>query len=237
MGVPTTHEKNATGATRLRLMLFNQKPLKVCFIHIPKTGGLNFRSEGSIHQLIAKRHHYQVLGHKLIPKKQRRETDYVFCCVRHPLERLVSLYHYCKQGFRMLYQKGKQTEEQLEHTLIQDFAANRTFEEFVELLPEWRRLCQKDETFNYLYRYHFESQFRMINHDGKLIVDFMIRNETYDEDTKKMLLDLGIPYEEKLPRINATDWNRENVLEYYNEKTETLARELFKDDFAHLGYD
>jgi hypothetical protein len=64
----------------------------------------------------------------------------------------------------------------------------------------------------------------------------MIRNESYDEDAKKVLNKLGVQYEDKLPRLNPTDWDRANFMSYYDKTTEQKARQFFKDDFLHLGY-
>lgn len=133
-----------------------------------------------------------------------------FSFVRNPYHRLVSYFQY------MVNHKYLNT---------------RTFKEWVlsncipYQLTEWEGLYAK-ELPNPLY------QRPWISYEGKIIVDFVGRVETFEKDMRYICDKLGTKYEQLISNKSVTKPHRE----YYDSETIEKASILLKDDIEFFGY-
>jgi hypothetical protein len=77
----------------------------------------------------------------------------------------------------------------------------------------------------------------VIDREGKLLIDRVLRLETLDADFVALRDELGLPPSVSLPRHNTTERGR--YLDYYahDAKARDKVIELFADDFEIFGYD
>lgn len=75
----------------------------------------------------------------------------------------------------------------------------------------------------------------LVNRDGELIVDFVIRYEALQEGYDQVCDLIGKP-RMPLPVVNATTRNRD-YRTYFNPVTRSLAEDHFKDDLSTFGYE
>lgn len=128
-----------------------------------------------------------------------------FCFVRNPWDWQVSLYH-----FMLQYKDHPQ------HNLISNM---KTFDEYIE----WRINNDFELQKNFIY-----------NDNDEILVDYVGRFESLQEDFDEICLRLEIPTVE-LPFANRS--NHKHYKEYYNKYTINLVAEAFKDDIELLHYD
>lgn len=130
---------------------------------------------------------------------------YKFAFVRNPWARLVSEYHFIRQEPWSPY-----------HQVIKSM---QNFEEHIE----WTLNARKEKL---LYKDF------VTDYDGKLIVDFVGRYETLEQDFYDIC---------KVLNINASLPPSKNLIQrdyrtYYNEKTRKLIEDYLKEDIEFFGY-
>ena len=153
-------------------MIISHK-LKLIFIHIPKNAGtfiwglLKKLDENIVIHWNTKDSSRTTLHNKAVRIKELCDFDYseytIFCIIRNPFERVISLYNYIKGN------KNYPT-----HNLVK----NQSFKEFIEY-----SFSKKDflET-NYIIQCEF-----MYDENNNLLIDKIIRYERLHEDLKEML--------------------------------------------------
>lgn len=131
------------------------------------------------------------------------EQSYKFAFVRNPWDWQVSLYHY------MIQQRDHR-----QHDLIRSLGS---FDAYIE----WR--VEKD--------LQLQKEF-VTDEEGKLIVDFVGRYESLQEDFQKVCRNLGI--KATLPHLNSS--RRAAYSQYYSERSAERIAEAFKEDIDLFGY-
>ena len=135
---------------------------------------------------------------------------YKFAFVRNPWDLQVSMYHF------ILREPTSSTYSQV--------SALGSFEAFIEWVIKTPQPYPKGIT---------KLQQQMITDaDGKLLVDFVGRYETLEQDFEKIATLLNI--QEKLPHLNQSQHH--DYKSYYNEYTQQLVAEHFKADIELFGY-
>lgn len=136
--------------------------------------------------------------------KDNFNSYFSFAIVRNPWDWQVSLYKY------ML----KNTAHH-QHELAKGFG---NFDEYIR----WR--CAEEVRFQKDFIY---------SEDGELLVNYVGRFETIDDDFEKICSHIGISA--SLPKLNVS--NSKPYQDYYNKETEELVRKTFHTDITLFGYD
>jgi len=160
----------------------------------------------------SKTHICQVNGEQWWDYSQRYkaffEDAYKFTQCRHPLSRFVSSYNYVLQYQEVGFKEAL--------SLLLSGSAEKN----------WR-----PHTWT-----HTRPQICYIpNRDGQLLVDRLIRFENLQNDFSAVCSDLGIP-KIKLPTTRKAKDAGKPYMDYYDDESEAMAREYFKEDFELLGY-
>ena len=190
------------------------------FIHVYKVAGVSIRD--ALRTYTTQRPWYQplmkkigrpspdnFLAHATANEIKHRLPKHIynnffkFAFVRNPWDWQVSLFVY------MLEKK-----DHFQHDLIKSMLS---FDEYIE----WR--ISKDK--------HLQKDF-VTDTDGSLIVDFIGKYETLDNDFVRVCNEIGI--KANLPHLNKS--SRVHYKEYYNEKTINLVYEAFKEDIEFFNY-
>jgi len=132
------------------------------------------------------------------------ETFFKFAFVRNPWDWQVSLYHFMRQQ-----------SDHHQHDLI----AEMNFEDYIV----WR--CNHD--------LHLQAEF-VTDKEGNLIVDFVGRFESLQEDFDSICQQIGLP-QLGLPHINRSH-RRQDYRSYYNDRTRRLVETYFQRDIEIFGY-
>jgi len=213
---------------------------KYLFIHIPKTAGISL-SQGMLK--------YTGVGAKLVTDTQGVEhsvhthTDaltmkrilgeqykryHTFSVVRNPWDRLVSLYHF----------KLQSAQDRLSGVRRPKAGVSR--ENDMEEIAYLSRLGFKSWLLNGKCDCHLYSDSLtrlsqkswLVDENGELIVNQVLKFETLDEDLKTLRGRINIDYE-------ARDTNKSNRLEwinYYDLESFHYVNEVFKDDIEAFDY-
>jgi len=206
--------------------------MRLGFIHVPKTGGVNFSPQGALYDLICSKHELINFGHRKIDHDVFDRSDFVFAVKRNPWDRLVSIYFYQIQGGRPKYRGGEKVgwhPHELAEEARYKFLRDYSFEEFVFNL--------KNEEFKNRI-IHIVSQTDCICMNGEIAVNRLISFEKYAEDTHSFLREMEIlgPDEKvDIPVLNST--NHRPYKEYYtSQKLIDMVGEIYKNDVEMLGY-
>lgn len=196
---------------------------KTVFVHIPKTGGISIERSvnlrlGDMQRLYAfagplEMAHMTADMIRNLIGRGIYERCFVFAVVRNPFDRLVSEWAWKKEtgDKRGLTGSGK-TFEEFTKELHQKF-------EGIKLLPHRQRT-------------HFEPQKKfVVDHDGNIIVDRILRFEKMSEVAQLVEERLGA----KLPWVNKTD--HENYQEYYTKELIEMVTDMYGQDLEHFGYE
>jgi len=216
---------------------------ELLFIHVPKTGGtkieeiLDMKFAGDdpevsseklygfvriYNELYELQHltHEQILDFELVDKSLFNRC-YKFAFVRNPFDRVVSEYFWL--GYKYFSK----------------------FEAFVEFLykkkgePDTRGTVENYMSLDWLLNSAFYTpQHKFIcNRKGKLMVDFLGRFEDFSVDLATLLDNLKVAYDEEFlfKKVNAT--KHEKYTTYYNKKTRSMIKSIYKRDFEIFGYE
>lgn len=188
---------------------------KIIFIHVPKAAGTS----------VAATLYGRSLGHYTAADARLFCPDLFkslpsFAVTRNPWDRLVSAYHFVRQG-------GSQDAGVWRPEHYQGHAF-RTFEAFVK---EWlveQDLRQADPVFQ--TQMHFVG-----DRNGQVLVDFVARTEQMEELERHLAEVLG--REILIPRKNSSDRQREYRRYYSDARTRQIVGDLYGADASRLGYD
>lgn len=192
----------------------NNNKCKHIFIHVPKCGGL------SIHDP-----NYSRYGHDLRQKnfkfykdsQQRNDVQFSFTFVRNPWDRLVSAYHYLKNGG-----SGAQPGDAVDYeSLLSQYSS------FEDVVLNWN--------YNLFNQIHLKPQWEWICDDnGNLIVDFVGKFEHLQADYNTVCDIIKIP-RKKLPHTNRSE--HKPYTEYYNAETRKIVSEIYAKDIELFNYE
>ena len=186
---------------------------KSIFIHIPKTGGVS----------VCEALYGEQIGHRKIKDlklydKNRFENYFKFAFVRNPWSRIVSAFHFLKQGG--FNDRDKEWAEKKLHD-INDFS------KFVIKLNQ-------DKSFRkiILEKNHFTPQTDYICINSKVEVDFIGKLENISKDFSIIKQKLNTKTE--LPHKNKS--SHKDYSEYYNSRTKDIIGKIYKKDIEILNY-
>lgn len=189
------------------------KNRRVVFIHIPKAGGTSVA-----HALFGKRagHFYAMEIAQCMGGKEFMET-YSFAIVRNPYDRLVSAYHFVKQGGS---KEGAVKFNKIYHSEL--------FQTFHKFVTNWL-ILQDPSSIEIVFRPQYlfitdEEQQLMVNYLGKL--------ENMGVSLREVEHAVGISF--------TPDWKNKSAhldyKSYYNPELQELVYGYYRRDFELLGY-
>jgi len=189
------------------------------FVRIPKTAGhtiKNFLLHNSNLEIkpILNQGYESFSGQKLKNKIQENTWlhSYKFTFVRNPFDRAVSSWKF--GGWKPRY------------------AWKCSFAEFAKRISSWD--LENSKKWNER-SWHCCSQYtHLINEDGSLLVDFIGRFETLQQDFNIICDKIGIPRKE-LPHKNKT--KHKHYTEYYDDETRQIVAEKYAKDIEYFGYE
>ena len=182
---------------------------KTIFIHIPKTAGTSLVN--SIYNINPEGHR-SILFFKDIFRNDLNDY-FKFCFVRNPYDRLYSSYMFLKKGGVNIHDINAFDQYLSFYKDFEDFVINGLTED----------LCKKI--------IHFTPQnYFICDNDGTILVDFVGRFESLEEDFLKLSEKLGVDI--KLTHLNSNQ--KDNYL--YTDEMTRKVRDIYKDDFDLLGY-
>lgn len=205
---------------------------KSIYLFVPKTGCTSFKTiiSQNLGLDIDYVHHYTwpyALKNKI--NSERYKDYFKFTIVRNPWDRAFSAFlskikqNKNKGGKRMkngVYMGLANTEAH--------FYAGMSFKDYL------RRL---QTIFSEMKDSHFTTQYSILTDDaGVLLPNFIGRFESLSAHSKEIALKLGWSYD-SLPHINKTNSNFSSYKEAYDNETEQIVRELYKDDIENFGYE
>jgi hypothetical protein len=188
------------------LIFKTRKKLPILFIHIPKTGGNSIKKTKIFKDCI-------FYDHSSIRKIGNIPYRYSFAIVRNPYDRLVSAYFYLKNGGMKHEKDRKRMQKQEKYTNFKMFVQN--LDKFVDDI-------------------HYKPQYMfLIDSNGKIVVDNILRQEQLDADFSKLQKYSG--YEvELLQKTNKSEHN--HYTEYYDNEISEMVYNIYKKDFELLKY-
>ena len=210
---------------RMRTMVINDISLKpfddnnCIFVHIPKTAGISvskslFGNAGGNHMTIDQ--------YQLVFSRNEFKTYFKFAFVRNPWDRLVSAYHFMKEGGF-----GADDQKWAEKNLAE-------YHDFGDFVKGWlnRKNIQSPSSV-----VHFLPQFKFVcTKDNVPAVDFIGYFENLEEDMAYIRDRLGISGRELL-FLNKTRSRRQDYRSYYTEETKNIVADVYREDVRIFGYD
>lgn len=191
---------------------------KICFIHIPKTGGSSIINYFNFHRDL---HHMFGMDGNLerthfcqseIEKHFEISDYYKFVFVRNPYERIASEF-----AWRMMNLPNK-------HGLLSQY------DDFNEFVIGLDRIYDEIINNQHIHRIcnHFFPQNKFFNS-----VDFIGRYENYELDLGFLGKKFGI--EKKIPHDNKA--KNEDYRTWYNERSIEIISRLYSEDIKIFGYE
>ena len=186
---------------------------KIIFIHVPKNAG-----NGIIRSLYG----CEATGHNTALSYKKADSvkfeDYFkFGVCRNPWDRVVSAYHYLKQGGMGFLDK------EFEKKCLHQF---ESFEQFIYFLRSKQGLKLMRWT-------HFMPQSDFLCIEDEIAVDLLLRFESLERDFNTLCTHLNIS--NSLTVSNSS--KRTHYKDYYDEKTAALIGEIYKKDVDIFKYD
>lgn len=198
----------------------------IIFVHIPKTAGTSFiktyQNDGIRmwgHDI--RKTHYQYFSDlrrmfiaRYFPFLIKGKI-YTFAVVRNTWERVFSAYTYLNKG------KGNTEDDQDATKYVKHY---KNFEDFI---LNGLAKASKEQL-------HFLPQTRWIyNRYGFSVVHRLIRFENLENDIKKTMETIGIPYK-RLPVYNKS--NNKNYKDFYTQEMIDKVAEIYQDEIKKLKY-
>lgn len=196
---------------------------KILFIHIQKTGGSTIaqvlRSHIPDMRWCGGTHEHALQARAVLGGEY--DSFYRFAFVRNPWDRLVSWY-------AMIRQKGAaQPADKLNRLWRYVLENSSSFEEFVVRCTE--TIDDVDGRKSFL---HNQLDY-VSDQDGRRIVDFTGRYESFGADLRTVLDRIGLP-EVEIPHLNRSE--HRHYGSYYTPRTRELVAERYARDIRAFGY-
>lgn len=186
---------------------------KILNIHIPKTGGISFRNA-----LNNMPEHILKTGHRSAFNQMNRFKDdwhewIKTSTVRHPLDRMVSLYFHAIQNVKK--------------TNLPDF--NTWIEK--NIYSRRNELLDVENTIKTTVM--VKPQFYWLSDGHNILVDRILKFESYEDDFNKFVKDYEIKHR-KLGRFNTSKHG--HWKSYYSKQTLEMMGDLYKIDLKTFNY-
>ena len=144
------------------------------------------------------------------------DSAFKFSFVRNPFDWVVSLYEFIREN---------DTHPNYEEVIQMDF----------ERFCKWNVDSIRNKKDNANGSYHTLSEFLFDSKSGELLVDFVGKLETYEEDCKKIFDVLKIS-DDKIPHINQTSSRNKDYRSYYTERCRDIIADGFYYDLVNFNY-
>lgn len=209
--------------------------LKTVFVHIPKNAGSSVAWTLYNENLKTNEISHEADKHETIIDIKRYypswffDKSFKFSIVRNPWDRIVSWFHYYKE---MWSEEGDLPEGICSKSHIDKFV-KMDFSEWIKSLEKFDiNGCNSEIACPF---YYIEEQWKYIVDFGDmLLVDYIAKVETIDDDWKNICKEIGIDYS-KLPCLNIT--KRNNYKDYYNDETKSIIEKVYKKDIEFFNYE
>ncbi|MCK4530856.1 MAG: sulfotransferase family 2 domain-containing protein [Candidatus Marinimicrobia bacterium] len=192
---------------------------KALFMHIPKTGGISLYKAIRHPDVRIKGHFIQNPFHRYLKDTlpSYKNIPYVFTFVRNPWDRLVSAFFYLNEGGRNLSDKADSRK------YLRKYQGD--FETFIkEGITEGKALKQL----------HLKPQSVWVCDDeGNLLVDYIGRFESLQEDLDRISKEIGIPFK---PLAHTNSSLHKHYQDYYTEETRAIVAKAYKKDIELFNY-
>jgi hypothetical protein len=187
------------------------------FVHIPKAAGI------SVGYALFGRHtgnHATVADYQLAFSRREFEGFFTFTFVRNPWDRLVSAYHFLKNGGR------NEEDRRWAEVHLADYSS---FEAFVHGWVDRKNINTA---------LHFIPQYRFITLPGRSgpQVDFVGCVESIESDFARVRERVG-GGAAALTCDNRTAGRREDFRSYYDDRTREIVAGVYREDIELLGYE
>lgn len=183
----------------------------IIMVHITKTAGTSLRKALNVIEPFKQRglkKHLSVREIINIIGQEKWDNSFKFTFIRNPFDRLLSSYHF-----------------KLRNNLIHDVSEKKSFE--LWFLNEMKRIKKNK------YPKSGSQTNWLINHKGKIDIDFIGRFENLAEDCKKLEKHLGFKFD--LKHYNQSE-SRAHYSQFYSDDLKKSVEEVFEEDLINFNY-
>lgn len=195
----------------------HQRRHNCLFIHIPKTAGTSVRAAMGTHR-VYQRQHFPWFVYRAANRKYF-DHAFKFSFVRNPFDRLYSAYEYLKAG------GAGGARDQAAGQVIRGY---QDFDDFI-----YRALHEGELRSNL----HLLPQSTFIaDLCGKVVVDFVGRQETLDQDFALIAQKLGIAYKAERKNVNRDKHHQDYRSAYKSTRSVEIVENLYIQDLKLFNY-
>jgi len=209
---------------------------KILFIHIPKNAGTSL-----INKLSLSPHgHYDWRTHPKFNGPYHK-----FTIVRNPWDRMVSNYYYClaEKSFwfdvnndteKWSLADGTEIEGKPQHPLYHHVKNAGSFEAWMHTFYTIGHSGKSGPEFWATQNRGYDNQYDyLVDEDGKIMVDHILRYENLNEDFKKFCGKVGLPNTE-LPTLNQS--KKVDYGDIHTPYTREITENVYKKEIELLNY-
>jgi len=211
------------------------------FVHIPKNAGTSIQETFKMEQ---------AGGHQT-SQQMRNENPELwgdgssFCVVRNPWDRMVSNYYYCIAEKSFWFDVNNSTEKweladgtevdgKPQHPLYNHVKSAGSFEAWMEIFYTRGYMGKTGPEFWATQNRGYDNQYDyLIDEDGKIMVDHVLRYENLNEDFKKFSDKVGLPNVE-LPTLNQS--KKVDYRDVHTPRTREITYNVYKKEIELLNY-
>ena len=185
---------------------------KTIFIHIPKTAGISLIK--AIYGDVTHEGHRSFYFNSLV-LGTKNDKYFSFAFIRNPYDRLYSAYSFLKKGGLNNYDKIAYKTHLSQYKNFEDFVLNglntKIISQVTHLIPQSDFIC---------------------NYRGRILVDFVGKFESFDDDVNNLSLKIG--KEIKVKHLNRN--NKQHYTDVYNKKMIDKVAIIYKRDLEIFNY-
>lgn len=146
-----------------------------------------------------------------------------FCVVRNPFSKLVSAFHY--QQEKQKIQNGSVSIQRRVKHPVKMLLYNIKYPNVPSQFRHWLAVTELPDDR------------KVYTLDGKMCVDFVIKQEELEHGIEFVCQKLDVPFEsDKILKLKAGTRRALSLQEYYDDQTIALVRERYAFEFEHFGY-
>ena len=183
------------------------------FVFVPKTGGSSIKRLNFFQEEMHLNLHFK---HKPITQIKNHKSDYKysFAVTRNPYDRVVSAFHYLKNGGQQVTLDLRMQRKLEKYTSFQEFVKDlHLFIDDVHFKPQYTFVCDKDD---------------------RILVDYILENETLDRDIVKLYKKEGVLVE-NIPKANTS--KHDDYSKYYDDvNIKNKVYQIYKKDFELFNF-
>jgi len=211
------------------------------FIHIPKNAGTSIQEKFKMEQAGGHQTAQQMRGEN----PQMWDEYSSFCVVRNPWDRMVSNYYYClaEKSFwfdvnndteKWSLADGTEIEGKPQHPLYHHVKNAGSFEAWMHTFYTIGHSGKSGPEFWATQNRGYDNQYDyLVDEDGKIMVDHILRYENLNEDFKKFCGKVGLPNTE-LPTLNQS--KKVDYRDIHTPYTREITENVYKKEIELLNY-